>query len=85
MIPSVQYCKLQRKVNKFTQEWMGRLHIKAAECNYKEHDGHLKDQFINGINDEEIMQEIIKELMAKRNMSEIDSEQVLMWAQRIEA
>ena len=31
----------------------------------------LKEQFINGIDDEEIMQEIIKELITQRNMSEI--------------
>ena len=39
----------------------------------------------NGINDEEIMPKIIKELTTQNNMSEIDSKQVLMWAQRIEA
>ena len=43
---------------------MGRLHIKAEDCNYKEHDRELKNQFINGIHDEEIMQEMIKELNA---------------------
>ena len=30
------------------------------------------------------MQEIIKELRAQKNMREIDSEQVLIWAQRVE-
>ena len=59
---------------------MGKLHIKAAEFNYKEHDRWLNEQSINGINDEEI----VKELNAQRNMSAIDSEQVLMWAQRVE-
>ena len=59
------------------QEWVGRLHINAAECNYKEHDRKLKEQFNYGIDDEEIMQEIIKELTAQRNIQEVDSEQVL--------
>ena len=39
---------------------MGRLCLKAAECNYKEHDSWLKEQFIGGINDEEITQELIR-------------------------
>ena len=47
---------------------MTRPHIKAAECNYKEHDQQLKEQFLNGIDNEEITQEIIKELMAQRNV-----------------
>ena len=55
---------------------MRRLCIKAEECNYKEHDRFLKIQFINGINDEEITQEIIKELSAQRNTRDIDSEHV---------
>ena len=58
-----------KKENKSAQEWMGRLHIKAAEWNYKKHDRLIKDQFINGMNDEEIMQEIIKELTTYRNTS----------------
>ena len=53
---------------------MGRLYIKAAECSYKEHDRLLKEQYINGINNEEVMKEIIKELTTQRNMSEIDSD-----------
>ena len=62
MILSLQYCKLERKENESTQDWIGRLCIKAAECNYKEHDRQLKEQFINDINDREITKEIIKEL-----------------------
>ena len=34
--------------------------IKGNECNYKEHDGQLKEQFINGLNDEMMAAEIIK-------------------------
>ena len=60
-------------------------HIKAAECSYKEHYRRLKEQFINGIDDEEIMQDIIKELTTQKNTQEIDSEQVLLWAYRVEA
>ena len=62
MILSLQYCKLHRKEDESAQEWMGRLCIKEGECNYKEHDRRLKEQFINGIDDEEI----IKELTAQK-------------------
>ena len=41
--------------------WMGRLYNKAAECKCKRHDRQLKEQFVNGIN-EEITHEIMKEL-----------------------
>ena len=83
MILSLQYCKLHRKGNEYAQEWMDRLIIKVAECNYKEHDTELKEQFINSINDEDITQEIIKLLTAQKNTGEIDSEQVLMWAKEL--
>ena len=61
---------------------MDRLCVKAAGCNYKEQHREFKEQFINAIDDEELLQEIIKELMAWRNTRETDSEQVLMWVQR---
>ena len=48
MILSLQYCMSYRKHNKSTLEWMGRQHLRAAECIYKEHDSRLKEQFING-------------------------------------
>ena len=43
-------------------EWMGRLWLSARECNYKEIDRQLKEQFIHGLNDTEILGGIIKEL-----------------------
>ena len=58
---------------------MGRLHIKTADCNYKKDNRWLKEHFINGINNEEIMQEIIKGLSIQRNTST----QVVIWAQRV--
>ena len=63
----LQYSKLHREDNGSTQEWMGRLWIRATIFNYKEHDGMLKEQFINSIDNKEIMQEIIKELMIQKN------------------
>ena len=62
---------------------MGTLHIKAVECTYKEHGRQLKEQFINGIDVEEIMQEIIKELMTQSTTEGIDNEHVLMWLKEL--
>ena len=75
---------MHRKGIKSTHEWMDRLHIKVMECTHKECDRQVKEQFINSIDNEEIMQEIITELTAHTDMRETESEQVLMWAQRVE-
>ena len=44
-----------------TEEWMGRLRIVAAECSYQEADRQLKEQFIHGLNDKDMLGAIIKE------------------------
>ena len=38
------------------------LRMAAIECNFKEIDRQLKDQFIHGLNDLEMLAEIIREL-----------------------
>ena len=43
------------------EEWIGRLKMKATECMYKEKDRRLKEQFIKGINDKSVTNEIIKD------------------------
>ena len=67
--PSLQYYILHRKDNESKQEWRRRLCIRATEYNYKEH--KAQKQFIDGKHYEEIIQEIIKELMAQNNTQEI--------------
>ena len=64
---------------------MGRLWTAAVECNYKEVDRQLKEQFIHGMNDRVLLDEIVRELMAKNNSEQINSEDVLLWARQIEA
>ena len=59
----LQYCKLIRGQNGNETEWMGYLKIKADKCGYIDKYRRLKEQFINGINDNNIMNEIIIELM----------------------
>ena len=43
----------------------------------------LKEQFINGLDDETIIVEIIKQLTALKDTSEVSGEQILIWAQRV--
>ena len=38
MIKSLQFRKLYRLDNENVDEWMGRLHMAAMECNYRELD-----------------------------------------------
>ena len=83
-IKSLQFRKLCRSDNESTEGWMGRLRIMAAECNYQELDRQLKEQFIHGLNDKDMLGEIIKELTASRNNDHITSDNVLTWAKRVE-
>ena len=62
---------------------MGRLWLSAIECNYKEIDRQLKEQFIHGLNDTEMLEEIIKELTKIHENEEITSEDVLSWVKRV--
>ena len=48
---------------------MGRLPIAAIECSYREVDQLLKEQFIHGLNNKAMLDEIIRELIAKIIMS----------------
>ena len=50
-IKSLQFRQLCRHEGENVQEWMGRLQVVVAECNYKEIDCQLKEQFIHGLND----------------------------------
>ena len=59
-ILSLQHCKLIREQNTNDEEWMGCFRIRANEFGYKEKDRRLKEQFINGINDDDMMTGIIK-------------------------
>ena len=41
---------------------MGKLNLAAIDCNYKERDRQLKEQFIHGLKDTDMLAEIIREL-----------------------
>ena len=85
MLKSLQFRQLYRLDNENVDEWMGRLHVAAVECNYRELDRQLKEQFIHGLNDKCMLDKIIKELTATNSNDEIASEGMLAWAKRVEA
>ena len=80
----LQFHKLSRQDGENAEEWMGRLRLSAIECNYKETD-KLKEQFIHGLNDTEVLGEIIQELTKiKENEKKTMSKNMLSWAKRNE-
>ena len=83
-IKSLQFRKLYRYDEENVKEWMGRLCTVAVECNYQEVDKQLKEQFIHGLNDKHMLEEIIKELMATNNDDHITSGGMLAWAKMVE-
>ena len=63
---------------------MGRLCIAAVESNYQEVDRQLKEQFIHGLNDKHMLEEIIKEPTVTNNDDHITSGGILAWVKRVE-
>ena len=62
---------------------MGCLCMAAVECGYKEMDRELKEQFIHGLNDKVMLEEIIWELTSKTSSQQTTSKDVLAWAKRV--
>ena len=62
---------------------MGILHTKASECEYHEYNQRLKEQFIHGIDDEVMIGEILRGLIALTDINESTSDQILIWVQRV--
>ena len=76
-IKLLQFRQLHRIEGKGIDEWMGRLCMVAAECGCREIDRQFKEQFIHGLNDKGMLDEIIKELTTKSNNEQTTSEGVL--------
>ena len=58
----------------------------AADSDYNEYDSRLNDQFIYGLDDKDMMCEILKRsISARRYINDATSEWVLLWAQRVQA
>ena len=62
---------------------MDCLRNKSNECKYKEKDRRIKRQFINGINNENMVTIIMWKLTAAKKTSEITREQLLAWASKM--
>ena len=60
---------------------MGKLCMKAVNFEYNEYYMRLIEQFINGLDAEVIIEEVIRELTILKDTSEVSSNQVLMRAQ----
>ena len=56
----------------------------VAECNYREIDRKLKEQFIHRLNDKVMLDEVIRELTTKNNDEQRTNKGVLAWAKRVE-
>ena len=85
IIPSLQYHRLHKKDNEMAQKWMGRLRLEATECKYKEYDALLTEQSINGLNDNGMVDEILKEVAMLEDIEHAASKHVLLWIHRVEA
>ena len=72
------------RTNKNAEEWMGHFRIKAMNVNIKKKIEDWKKQFIDGINKDNVMTEIIWQLTAVKKTCKISSEQVLAWARGVE-
>ena len=61
------------------------MHVTAVECNYREVDRQIKEQFIHGLINKGMLEEIIKELTTTKDDDQITSKGMLAWAKRVEA
>ena len=61
-IKSLQFRHLCRHEGENAKEWIGRLWVAVAECNYKEIDCQLEEQFIHGLNDKMMLDKVMREL-----------------------
>ena len=83
-VRSLQFYKSVRQPNENVEEWEGRLKLAAVECNYTEMYRQLKEQFIHGLNDNDILVIIIRELTKTEESKDVESKEVLAWAEREE-
>ena len=60
------------------QSWMGRPRAKAAECQYKDYNSLLTDNFISRLNDDGMIDEILKEVAILEDNEDNTSECVVM-------
>ena len=64
---------------------MVKLQTREAECDYKESNRELTQQFIHGLGDEGMMSWILREVPVLVDINNFTSEGALLWVQRVEA
>ena len=84
-IKSLQFHKSVRQPNENVEEWIGKLRLAAVECTDKEKGRQWKEHFINRLNDNNMLVEIIKELTQTEGCKDVASYQVLAWAKTMGA
>ena len=73
-VKSLQFRKLYRLENESADQWIGEiLCVVEAQCNYRELDRQLKEEFIHGLNDKCMLNEIIRELNNINNDEQVTS------------
>ena len=68
MILSLRCFKLAKEQNDNAKERMGHIRIKINEAGYKEKYRRLKEQSINGIDDNNMMTEIIRQVTIAKTL-----------------
>ena len=72
------------KSHEFVQELISRLHMTAVDCEYNEYNRMLTEEFIYGVDSAVMIEDIIREITALKDTSEVCSVQVLMWTQIVQ-
>ena len=53
-IKSPQFCNIRKCKEENVEEWMKRVRVEAEKCEYQEQDRQIKEQFICGLDDEDM-------------------------------
>ena len=72
-------------IDENVEEWMKRVRLEAEECEYIEPDRWITEQFLCGLDDEDMQTKLMSEIKAKNKTDNVTSEQVLMLAKQEEA
>ena len=59
--------------------------MKASDCEYYEYDRRLTGPFINRPDVKVMLGKMLRELTALKDINEATTDQILTWAQRVEA
>ena len=81
----LQYLKLQRKAVNLPRSGWADCEQKAAKWEYREDDRLLTEQFIDGLNQKGMTDEILREVAMLDDIEEATNEHILTWVHCVEA